>query len=134
MGALGLWMAREGLLEAPQRARRGGNGGSAATPALVAYDPATPIRSLAVLPLNNISEGGGQDYFSAGMHEELIAQLSQIAGLRVVSRTSVLRFAGTEMPIPRIGSELQVDAVIEGSIRRVDDQVRITVNLIHAAE
>jgi serine/threonine-protein kinase len=133
VGALALWMAREGVLEAPQRARRGGNGGSAVTPALVAYDPSTPIRSLAVLPLANTSAGGEQDYFSAGMHEELIAQLSQIAGLRVVSRTSVLRFAGTDEAIPRIGRDLQVDAIIEGSIRRENDLARITVSLFHAA-
>jgi serine/threonine-protein kinase len=132
VGGLGLWMTREGLLD-PRRARGGGRHAPAAEPALAAYDPSTPIRSLAVLPLANISESGEQDYFSAGMHEELIAQLSQLAGLRVVSRTSVLRFAGTEESIPSIGRELQVDAVIEGSIRRVDEQVRITVQLIHAA-
>ena len=133
VGGLGIWLAREGLLEAPQRSRRGADGREAASPALVAYDPSVPIRSLAVLPLDNISADGEQDYFSAGMHEELIAQLSQIAGLRVVSRTSVLRFAGTSEGIPRIGGELQVDAVIEGSIRRDADKVRITVSLFHAA-
>jgi len=132
VGGLAAWMAREGMLEVPQRQRRGG-GPSNATPQLVAYDPSAPIRSLAVLPLENFTEGGGQDYFSAGMHEELIAQLSQIAGLRVVSRTSVLRYAGTTEPIPRIGRDLQVDAVIEGSVRRGADTVRITVQLIHAA-
>jgi TolB-like protein len=86
-----------------------------------------------VLPLENFTESGAQDYFSAGMHEELIAQLSQLAGLRVVSRTSVLRYVGTTEPIPRIGRDLQVDAVIEGSVRRGADTVRITVQLIHAA-
>jgi TolB-like protein len=139
VGGLGAWMAREGVLDPARPERHRGTGGERgesgpqAVPELVAYDPNAPIRSLAVLPLENFSETEEQDYFSAGMHEELIAQLSQIAGLRVVSRTSVLRFAGTSVPIPRIGSELQVDAVIEGSIRRDGDQVRITVQLIHAA-
>lgn len=131
VGGLGMWMAREGLLQAPERARH--RSGQANQPTLVSYDPSTPIRSLAVLPLSNTSAGGEEDYFSAGMHEELIAQLSQIAGLRVVSRTSVLRFAGTGQGIPSIGRDLQVDAIIEGSIRRDGDQVRITVTLFHAA-
>jgi len=132
VGGLGIWISREGLLEAPRHTRRGA-GEPTAQPALVAYDPSTPLRSLAVLPLANTTEGGEQDYFSAGMHEELIAQLSQIAGLRVVSRTSVLRFADTGEGLPSIGRELQVDAIIEGSIRRAGDQVRITVTLFHAA-
>jgi len=132
VGGLAAWMTRQGMLDAPERPRRG-SGSSSAAPELVAYDPSAPIRSLAVLPLENFTENGGQDYFSAGMHEELIARLSQIAGLRVVSRTSVLRYAGTTEPIPRIGRDLQVDAVIEGSVRRGADTVRITVQLIHAA-
>lgn len=131
VGGVATWMTSRGVLEdAPTQPRRSRSG---RTPELVAYDPAQPIRSLAVLPLENFTESGAQDYFSAGMHEELIAQLSQIAGLRVVSRTSVLRYLGTEETIPRIGQDLQVDALIEGSIRREGDKVRITVQLIHAA-
>ncbi|MDP2958806.1 MAG: hypothetical protein Q8N53_20445 [Longimicrobiales bacterium] len=67
------------------------------------------------------------------MQEELIAQLSQIPGLRVVSRTSVRRFATADVSVPRIGEQLQVDAVVEGSVRRSGEQIRITVQLIHAA-
>ena len=130
VGGLATWMAGRGVLEdAPPTQRRDR---AQRAPELVAYDPTEPIRSLAVLPLENFTESGAQDYFSAGMHEELIAQLSQIGGLRVVSRTSVLRYVGTSEPIPRIGRDLQVDAVIEGSIRRENDKVRITVQLIHA--
>jgi TolB-like protein len=131
LAGVGLWMARVGLigeLVAPPT--------SAATSQpvdLVAYDPTAPIRSLAVLPLENFSGTGEQDYFTAGMLEELIAQLSQIAGLRVVSRTSVMRYAGAATPIPQIGRDLRVDGVIEGSVRREGDRVRITVQLIHAA-
>lgn len=131
VGGVWLWLAQEGVLEqqASPRGRRAGT----AEPALVAYDPAEPVRALAVLPLDDFSGGEDGAYFTLGMQEELIAQLSQIPGLRVVSRTSVQRYAGADVPISRIGRELQVDAVIEGSVRRSGDEVRITVQLIHAA-
>ena len=130
VGSVGLWMAREGVLDDPAR---GGSRGTPGEATLVAYDPSVPIRSLAVLPLDNFSGDGSPDYFTAGLQEELIAQLTQIAGLRVVSRTSVQRYHDSETPIPQIGRELQVDAVIEGSVRRDENQVRITIQLIHAA-
>jgi TolB-like protein len=129
VGAVALWVARVGVLEDPEG---GGSRGARSQPTLVAYDPTVPIRSLAVLPLDNFSGDGSPDYFTSGLQEELIAQLSQIAGLRVVSRTSVQRFHGSGTPIPQIGRELQVDAVIEGSVRRDASQVRITLQLIHA--
>jgi TolB-like protein len=129
VGSLAVWVVQVGVFEETM------TGSSSTDPAitLAAYDPADPIESLAVLPLQNLSGSGEQDYFTAGMHEELIAQLSQIAGLRVVSRTSVARFAGASLSAPAIGQELQVDAIIEGSVRRQADTVRITVQLIHAA-
>lgn len=130
MAVLGAWLLREGVLDEPAPARPEP---AADEPTLVAYEPGSPVRSLAVLPMQDFSGGTGDEYFTAGMQEELIAQLSQIAGLRVVSRTSVQRYAGTNASIPRIGRELHVDAVIEGSVRRSADQVRITVQLIHAA-
>ncbi|NJD19372.1 MAG: tetratricopeptide repeat protein, partial [Gemmatimonadetes bacterium] len=135
MLSVGAWLAKEGVFDEPERVRPGRGPGVAAgdEPALVAYEPGTAIRSLAVLPLEDFSEEGKQDYFTAGMQEELIAQLSQLPGLRVVSRTSVQRYADTDVSIPRIGRDLQVDAVIEGSVRRSGNQVRITVQLIHAA-
>ncbi len=134
MLGVGAWLVREGMLDEPEVVRSGrGPGPGSAEPALVAYQPGTPIRSLAVLPLDDFSGEGAQDYFTAGMQEELIAQLSQIPGLRVVSRTSVQRYAGTGASMSRIGRDLHVDAVIEGSVRRSGDQVRITVQLIHAA-
>jgi FimV-like protein len=106
----------------------------AGTPAveLVSYDPSAPILSLAVLPLENFTESGEQDFFSAGMHDALVARLSQLPGLRVVSRTSVQQYIGTTKTAPLIGQELGVDALIEGSVLRDDRQVRITVQLIHA--
>jgi len=105
------------------------------------YDPDEAIRSLAVLPLQNFSENAEQDYFVAGMHEALIARLSQIPEIRVVSRTTVARYATTDQSvsettpktIPEIAQELGVQGVIEGSVFRVGDEVRITVQLIHGA-
>lgn len=112
----------------------GGESGRAASQvALTEYDPGEAVTSLAVLPLDDFSEGGGQEYFTSGMQEELITQLSQIPGLRVVSRTSVAQFAGTNTSVPIIGQRLGVDAVIEGSVVRDGDRVRITVQLIHAS-
>ncbi|MBM4183082.1 MAG: hypothetical protein FJ207_02520 [Gemmatimonadetes bacterium] len=99
----------------------------------VTFDPTEPIRSLAVLPLDDFSAGRDQEYFAAGMHEELIARLSMLEGVRVVSRTSVMRYAGTTLSIPKIGRELGVDVLVEGSVNRSGERVRITLQVIHAA-
>ena len=99
----------------------------------VAYDPDEPIRSLAVLPLQNFSEAAEQDYFAAGMHEALLARLSQLPEVRVVSRTSVAQYADTDKLVPQIAQELGVDGIVEGSVFRAGDEVRITVQLIHGA-
>ncbi len=94
---------------------------------------ATPIRSLAVLPLENLSGDPQQEYFADGMTEALIAELGQIDSLRVISRTSVMQYKGAKKPLPQIARELNVDAVIEGSVFRVGDRVRITAQLIAVA-
>lgn len=91
-----------------------------------------PIRSLAVLPLENFSGNPDQDYLSDGMTEALISRLSAIHALRVISRTSVMRFKGARKSLPEIGKELNVDALIEGSVLRSGDKIRITVQLIRA--
>jgi len=90
----------------------------------------TGIRSLAVLPLDNFSGDASQDYFADGMTDELITDLAQIRALRVVSRTSVMMYKGSRKPLTQIARELNVDAVVEGSVFRSDDQVRITAQLI----
>ena len=90
------------------------------------------IRSLAVLPLTNLSGDPSQEYFTAGMTEALIADLAKIASLSVISRTSVMQYAGVRMPLPEIAAALGVDAVVEGSVMRASDSVRITVQLIDA--
>ena len=91
-----------------------------------------PIRSLAVLPLENLSRDPEQEYFADGMTEALITDLSKIGALRVISRTSVMQYKGAKKPLPQIARELNVDGVIEGSVQRSGDRVRITAKLIHA--
>ena len=90
------------------------------------------IESLAVLPLANLSRDPEQEYFADGMTEALITDLSKISALRVVSRTSVMHYKGTRKTLPEIARELNVDAVVEGSVQRAGDRVRITAQLIHA--
>src|SRR5947207_1867233 len=89
--------------------------------------PSAPeIRSLAVLPLENLSHDPEQDYFAEGMTEELITALAKISALRVISRTSVMQYKGTKKPIPQIARELNVDAVLEGTVTQDHGLVRIT--------
>jgi TolB-like protein/DNA-binding winged helix-turn-helix (wHTH) protein len=89
------------------------------------------IRSIAVLPLKNLSDDPSQKYFAYGMAEELITDLSQMRALRVVSHTSVLRYENSDKTVPQIAQELCVDAVIEGAVQRSADRVRITAQLIY---
>ncbi len=91
------------------------------------------IRSLAVLPLENLSGDAAQNYFADGMTDELITDLAQISALRVISRTSVMAYKRVGKPLPQIARELNVDAVVEGTVLRSGDQVRITAQLIEAA-
>jgi len=90
------------------------------------------IRSLAVLPLENLSGDASQEYFADGMTDELIATLGQIRALRVISRTSVIPYKRARKPLPQVARELNVDAVVEGTVLRSGGQVRITAQLIEA--
>jgi len=93
------------------------------------------IRSIAVLPLENFSGDPAQEYFADGMTEELTTDLAKISALRVISRTSVMQFKGEHRkPLPEIARLLNVDAVVEGSVLRVGDKVRITAQLIDAPD
>jgi TolB-like protein/DNA-binding winged helix-turn-helix (wHTH) protein/Flp pilus assembly protein TadD len=94
--------------------------------------PSASIQSLAVLPLENLSGDASQDYFADGMTDELITELGQISALRVISRTSVMSYKGERKPMPQIARELNVDAVVEGTVLRSGEQVRITAQLIQA--
>jgi TolB-like protein/DNA-binding winged helix-turn-helix (wHTH) protein len=90
------------------------------------------IRSLAVLPFTNLSGDPQQEYFADAMTEELITELSRIDSLKVISRTSVMQYKGQKKPLPQIGRELSVDALMEGSVLRFGNRVRIAVQLIYA--
>jgi TolB-like protein/DNA-binding winged helix-turn-helix (wHTH) protein/Flp pilus assembly protein TadD len=93
------------------------------------HSPAT-IRSLAVLPLENLSGDPSQDYFAEGMTDELITHLGQIGALRVISRASAMTYKHVRKPLAQIARELNVQAVVEGSVLRSGDRVRITAQLI----
>lgn len=90
------------------------------------------IRAIAVLPLANLSGDPGQDFFADGITDELITEVAHLHPLRVISRASVLRYKGTSKSLPEIASELSVDAVLEGSVVRSGQQVRVTAQLIDA--
>ena len=92
------------------------------------------IRSLAVLPLGNLSQDPAQEYFADGMTDELISRLSRISALRVISRTSAMRYKNSRKSLPEIARELEVDAVVEGAVLREGDRVRINARLIDATE
>jgi TolB-like protein/DNA-binding winged helix-turn-helix (wHTH) protein/Flp pilus assembly protein TadD len=90
------------------------------------------LRSIAVLPLENLSGDPSQEYFADGMTEELITDLAKVGALRVISRTSVMRYKGTNKGLPEIARELNVDGIVEGSVMRSGNRVRITAQLLHA--
>lgn len=100
------------------------NGGGATRP---------KIQSLAVLPLKNLSSDPAQEYFADGMTEAIIGRLSMIRGLRVISRTSAMQFKNTPLSVPEIAKTLHVDAIVEGSVIRDGDRIRVHAQLIRAA-
>jgi TolB-like protein/DNA-binding winged helix-turn-helix (wHTH) protein/Flp pilus assembly protein TadD len=96
--------------------------------------PAQPaVTSIAVLPLENLSGDPSQEYFADGITDALIADLARIGELRVISRTSSMHYKGANKPLPQIAGELKVDAVVEGTVQRAGDRVRVRAQLIHAA-
>ncbi len=92
-----------------------------------------PIRSIAVLPLKNFSQSPAEDYFADGMTDELISSLMKVGSLRVISRTSVMRYRETGQSLSEIARELKVDAVVEGSVRRAGEKMQINVRLFRSA-
>lgn len=99
--------------------------------AVPSEEPEEPV-SIAVLPLLNLADDASQEYFSLGMTEALITELAKVSGLRVVSRTSVMRFRETDLSLPEIARELGVSTLLEGSVLQADGRVRITTQLIRA--
>src|ERR1700674_708301 len=89
-----------------------------------------PIRSIAVLPLQNLSADTAQEYFSDGMTDALITDLAQIGSLKIISRTSSMQYKQTKKSLPEIARELSVDGIVEGTVQRAGDRVRITAQLI----
>src|SRR5437867_2023455 len=90
-----------------------------------------PIQSLAVLPLTNLSGDPNQEYFSDGMTDALITDLAQIGSVKVISRTSIMRYKKTDKSLPEIARELNVEGIIEGTVQHSGDNVRITAQLIY---
>lgn len=95
--------------------------------------PSAAIHSIAVLPLENLSGDPSQEYFADGMTDALITDLAQIGALRIISRTSVMRYKQTHKPLPEIARELGVDGIVEGSVVRSNNRVRISSQLIRAS-
>jgi TolB-like protein/lipoprotein NlpI len=87
-------------------------------------------RSIAVLPFENMTEQPGSDYFSDGITEDIISALSEINGLRVIARTSILQYKGTNKTVVQIAKEVNVNTILEGSVRRIDNNVRVVAQLI----
>src|SRR5713226_2429231 len=92
-----------------------------------------PIRSLVVLPFTNLSGDAQQEYFVEGLTEALTTEIAKVEPLRVISRTTAMRYKNTSQAVPEIARELRVDAVVEGAVMRSGDHVRITAQLIRAA-
>ena len=114
--------------DALRRIREGGPMVTATLPASVA------IRSIAVLPFRNVSQDPAQEYFADGMTEAIISDLARIRALRVISRTSAMKYKGTGLSLPEIARELNVDAVLEGSALLLGNRVRLSVQLISARD
>ena len=90
------------------------------------------IQSLLVLPLENLSRDPEQEYFADGLTEELNSKLARISALRVLSRTTAMHYKGVRKPLPELARELQVEGVVEGTVMRSGDRIRISAQLIHA--
>jgi TolB-like protein/DNA-binding winged helix-turn-helix (wHTH) protein/Tfp pilus assembly protein PilF len=99
---------------------------------IVSLSPSPIIHSLAVLPLENLTGDASQEYFADSMTDALITDLAQIGALRVISRTSIMRYKGMRKPLPEIARELGVDGIVEGTVVRSAGRIRITSQLIYA--
>jgi TolB-like protein/DNA-binding winged helix-turn-helix (wHTH) protein/Tfp pilus assembly protein PilF len=95
---------------------------------------AAQISSLAVIPLEDLSGDKSQEFFADGMTDELITDLAQNSNLRVISRTSVMRYKGTRKPLPEIAKELSVDAIVEGTMEKAGNRIRVRAQLIRASD
>src|SRR4249919_1148214 len=117
-------------VDAPAPARRASD---VAPPALTPEKPAPPDASVAILPFSDLSEAHDQDYFCDGLAEEILNALAKVRGLHVASRTSSFRFRGRDAELSEIGRQLNVAAIMEGSVRKAGDRVRVTAQLVNAS-
>ena len=129
---VGWWLFHSPGRTAKQAANPQTNASS--SPAAAATTSATDQESIAVLAFANLSEDKGNEYFSDGISEELLNVLAKVPGLKVTARTSAFHFKGKDTPIPEIAKQLGVAYVVEGSVRKAGDKVRITAQLIKAAD
>jgi len=125
--------ARAALRQVRAARTRSASGRASAEPGPERRPAAGRIRSLAVLPLANLSGDPEQECFADGMTEALIAELAQVRALRVISRTSAMHYKGTTKTVPEIARELGVEGLVEGTVTRSGGRVRITAQLVHAA-
>jgi TolB-like protein len=132
VASLGWWMAGDSWGR-EAAAQDGGEPSPAGVPGAVSPSGIPEIRSLAVLPLDDFSQEEGGEHFTAAMHEEFVTQLSRLGGIRVLSRTSAAQMDRAGKTLPVIAGELGVDAVLEGSVFRAGERVRISVQLIHGS-
>src|SRR4249919_1008883 len=117
-------------VDAPAPARRASD---VAPPALTPEKPAPPDASVAILPFSDLSEAHDQDYFCDGLAEEILNALAKVRGLHVASRTSSFRFRGRDAELSESGRQLNVAAIMEGSVRKAGDRVRVTAQLVNAS-
>jgi TolB-like protein len=129
---LGWWLARDSWGR-EAAAQDGGERSPSVAPGAVSPSGIPEIRSLAVLPLDDFSQEDGGEHFTAAMHEEFVTQISRLGSIRVVSRTSAAQMDRAGKTLPVIAGELGVDAVLEGSVFRAGERVRISVQLIHGS-
>jgi len=96
--------------------------------------PAPPVRTIAVLPLQNLSGDNAQDYLADGMTEALTTDLARMESLQVISRTSAVQYKAAKKSLPVIARELNADAIVEGSVQRFGNRVRVTAQLVRASD
>lgn len=132
--AVGLLFGERWLGDAPAAQRSGAIENSSVQPTSAEQPAQKAPRSIAVLPFVNMSNDPEQDYFSDGISEELLNALAKISELRVAARTSSFSFKGKNQPIPEIGRQLKVETVLEGSVRKSGQRLRITAQLINVAD
>jgi TolB-like protein len=130
--ALGYFVVDEFVFDAEWETAGAPTGDQVAQQRPVEIEPANPDNSIAVLPFVNMSSDAEQEYFSDGLSEELLNLLARIPDLKVAARTSSFSFKGKDLPIPEIASRLNVAHVLEGSVRKYGDQIRVTAQLIQA--